>query len=231
MRATRSPSPGRKVLVGWLAVGGLAVLIAAPLWGPLQVGWRCYARHAAGQRAQAEVLAKLEPASFALTVAEGPHAGKSCTADTSAAIYAQIRPGDRLEVVYLDWREGQCELVSTVEASGQLLWALSGALAAVLLGLLWLGLFLQRSFGQPVFPPRRMEVEHEVRCPACEKPMEQGYVPLLAGMHWRALGEPIGLPHAAGGLPGTVGWRQRPRLHALRCASCEVLTLQYGRPR
>lgn len=62
--------------------------------------------------------------------------------------------------------------------------------------------------------------------------------------YWRAArGEPrraevvgkheevVGLPHALAGLPGTVGWRGRPRPHALRCAPCQVITLRYGAER
>ena len=60
--------------------------------------------------------------------------------------------------------------------------------------------------------------------------LAEGYVVLLAGVHWREPGQPIGMPHALGGLPGTVGWRGRPRLHAFRCPSCEILIAQYGIP-
>jgi hypothetical protein len=70
----------------------------------------------------------------------------------------------------------------------------------------------------------------EVRCPACGKAMDEGYVPLLSGMSWRRIGEPIGLPHALTGMPGTVGRRGRPRLHAFRCVPCEIVTLQVGLP-
>lgn len=76
-----------------------------------------------------------------------------------------------------------------------------------------------------------MPVEaREVRCPACGKVMDEGYTPVLAGLHWRTLGAPVGLPIVLRGLPGTVGRRGRPRLHAFRCVPCEILTLQYGAP-
>ena len=51
---------------------------------------------------------------------------------------------------------------------------------------------------------------------------------LLAALHWRAIEEPIGMPHALSGLPGTVGWRTRPRLHGFRCATCSIVTFKYG---
>lgn len=53
----------------------------------------------------------------------------------------------------------------------------------------------------------------------------------MAGIHWRQPGQPIGLPHALRGLPGTVGWRARPRLHVFRCVPREIVTFQYGDPR
>ena len=90
---------------------------------------------------------------------------------------------------------------------------------------------LTRTFTRPAFPARRMAADPaEVVCPACGKRMDEGYVPPLAGLNWRTLGQPIGVPHALGGLPGTVGWRERVKLHAVRCVPCEILTLQYGKP-
>jgi hypothetical protein len=66
-------------------------------------------------------------------------------------------------------------------------------------------------------------------CPSCGAAMEQGALVPMGGVHWREIGAPIGLPSAFGGLPGTVGWRGRPRLHAARCTRCEVVTFRYGR--
>ena len=60
--------------------------------------------------------------------------------------------------------------------------------------------------------------------------MAEGYLATLSGIHWRDAGQPIGLPHALGGLPGTVSMRRRPMLHAFHCAHCEVVSFQYGRP-
>ena len=101
----------------------------------------------------------------------------------------------------------------------------------MLLFLVLLGSVVTRSFTRPVYPARRMRVSPgDVRCPACGKAMDEGYLPILSGIHWRKLGDPIGLPHALQGLPGTTSLRTRPRLHAFRCTPCEILTLQYGEP-
>jgi hypothetical protein len=213
----------------WLAVAGFAALVCVPLAGPLHTGWRCLILHQSAERERAEVVGRLEHATLALAIVEGAHAGQACTADTSDAIFEATHEGDTLEVVYLDWKPGECELISTLEASAQLLWVVSGTIGLVLACLLAFGVALTRSFTRPVEVARRLPAEpREVRCPACGKQMDEGYVPILAGLHWRRPGQPIGLPHALAGLPGTVGWRGRPRLHAFRCAPCEILTLQYG---
>lgn len=216
----------------WLAVGAVAAAIAVPVWGPLRTAWLCYRLYAHGEREQAELLHKLEGrTTFVLRIDQGTHAGMSCTAGTSAEIYESMEPGARLEVVYLDAKPGDCELVSTIEASRLVLALFVGMLGGILVFLTGIGVLLTRTFTRPGAPERRMEADpREVRCPACGKRMEEGYVPLLAGLHWRTPGQPVGLPHVLSGLPGTVGRRSRPRLHAFRCVPCEVLTLQYGRP-
>lgn len=225
-------SPQRKVVLVWLAIAALVVAIAVPVWGPLRSAWLCYQLYADGEREQAEVLEKLEGrTTLVLGIEEGSHAGTSCTAGTSAAIYEATEPGERLAVVYLDAKPGDCELVTTIEASRTVLALFVGLLGGVLTFLIGVGIFLTRSFTRAGEPDRPMHADpRDVRCPACGKAMDEGYVPLVAGLHWRARGEPIGLPHALRGLPGTVGMRGRPKLHAFRCVPCEILTLQYGRP-
>jgi hypothetical protein len=224
-------TPRSRIRNLWLVLGALTAAIAVPLWRPLGVAWHCYWLHEKGVREQAELMHKLENATFALRITAGPHAGQACTAGTSHAIFQATEPGAVLEVVYVDWKPGECELSSTIEASAQLLWVISGGLALLLGGILALGLALTRSFTRPAHPARRMEVEpRAVRCPVCAQQMDEGYLPILAGIHWRTLGEPVGLPHALRGLPGTVGWRGRPRLHAFRCVPCEIVIFQYGDP-
>jgi hypothetical protein len=213
----------------WLGAGALLALLSLPLWQPLRTAWRCYALHAAAERERGEVLHKLEDAVLALRIVEGSHAGDGCIAGTSWEIFERTEPGAVLDLVVVPGREGRCELVTTIEASGRLLWLISGALAMLLVGVLALAAGLTRSFTRPVQPVRRLKAEpREVRCPACGKVMDEGYLALLSGIHWRRLGEPVGLPHALAGMPGTVGWRRRPRLHAFRCVPCEVVTFQYG---
>jgi hypothetical protein len=229
MDADSGVSERRPIVRIWVVIGVLVSAIAVPLWGPLSLAWRCYWLHENGQRAQAELVHKLQGDTLVLRRADGSQAGNSCTARTSSAIHAAAEPGQTFEVVYFGERPGDCVLASTMGASRIVLFAIIGGLAGLLLLLVGVGVWLQKSFSRPAAPRRRMRVVPDsVRCPSCGGAMDEGYLPLLAGTHWRRLGEPIGLPHALGGLPGTVGWRGRPLVHAFRCAGCEILTFQYG---
>ncbi len=217
------PARRRSALV-WLVLATVGVAIALPLARPLERAWRCYRLYADAPVVEGLVRAELDDGLLLLSLETGPQRGETCTARGRA------EAGDLLPVVHLPERPGECELEATVEASGALLWAISGALAAIALLLVWIGLVLQRSFREPGVPARRIETGEAPACPTCAEGMAEGYVVPLAGVHWRQAGEPVGLPHALGGLPGTVGWRGRPRLHAFRCTQCEVLTLRYGKP-
>ena len=101
-------------------------------------------------------------ASFVLIVEEGPHAGQACTADTSRAIFQATQKGDVLPVVWVDWEPGECELESTLEASGVVLWSFVALLGFLTLLLVALGAFFHRSFTQPRGPQRRMPVQPRV---------------------------------------------------------------------
>jgi hypothetical protein len=193
--------------------------------------WSCYERHADATRADAELLEKLEGGDLLLQIATGSEAGTACIAGTSSRHYGALEIGDHLPVFYRDEIPGECTLESTLRNSLILLWALTGLIGAVILVIVVFGAAIHRSTVTPGQPQLRMEVDPSAMgCPVCDRKMGEGYLPLLAGIHWRELGEPVGLPHALGGLPGTFGWRGRPRLHAFRCTACQLITFQYGRP-
>lgn len=223
--------PTKTVIGIWLVTGVLLAVVAGLLAKPMLVAWRCHALHAGGEEARAEVIGKEPGIGVAVLLSSGAQAGESCLLKASEVNMEAIELGEELAVVPTPGRPGDCALLATIEASEALLTSLSAAIVALLLGLVLAALLIQRSVTQPPALTTRMDVGGDaVRCPRCEKPMTEGYLPLLAGLHWREPGEPTGLPHALAGLPGTVGWRGRPRLHAFRCESCEVLTLRYGKP-
>jgi len=212
----------------WAPIVAVCAVVLGVSARPLALGWECHRLHATGERAATEVVATEAPKHLVLRILDGPRAGTHCTSTTSAAHRERLAPGDRLDVVLPEARPDECVLVATLENSAWLLWGV-GALVALLVAMLvGAGLFLQRTFTRRLPPTTRFDLPGDPVCPRCDAPMSEGYVPLLAGIHWREPGEPVGLPHALSGLPGTVGWRGRPRLHAWRCPKCEILTVQYG---
>lgn len=221
----------RRSLLLWASAGLLIAVILVPTWRPLARAWACYWGYAGTPRADAEVLRKLEGGTLALRIGSGPHAGRTCTAGTAPDAYERTAVGDVLRVVYRPERPGHCETAATVERSGALLAGMTGAIGLAALGVLGGAAWLHRSHSRAVAPRRRMPVaEGAAPCPVCGRRMAEGYLVPMAGVHWREEGAPVGLPHALSGLPGTVGWWRRPRLHAFRCAECAVVSFQYGRP-
>ncbi|MGI9592124.1 MAG: hypothetical protein ACR2P8_12200, partial [Myxococcota bacterium] len=203
-----------KVTTIWLVTAGLAALMIGVLARPMVVAWRCYDLHASGEQASARVVGKEPGIGLALSVTSGSQAGQACLVKASEANLDAFEIDDPVQVVLPQGRPGDCVLLATIEASGALLTSVSAVTVALLLGLLLGALVIQRSVTQSATLTTRMDLGSDSPpCPRCGKEMSEGYLPLLAGLHWRKRGEPTGLPHALGGLPGTVGWRGRPRLH------------------
>jgi hypothetical protein len=223
-------TPRKLTLAIWLPIAALAAALLGGAAGPMATAWRCYALHATGERVQTEVVGKTPDVGLLLRVTGGSQAGMHCTAETSEGHLAAAAAGDVLEVVLPEGRPGECVLVATLENSMALMTALAALLAVFVLVLVLLGLFLQRSFTRPGVPNTRFDLPPGApACPRCRAPMAEGYLPLLAGIHWRDTGQPVGMPHALAGLPGTTGWRERARVHAFRCPSCAIVTFQYAR--
>ena len=213
----------------WTLASVLALMSVAILARPMAIAWRCYQLNASGERAEAEVLHKLESPHLVIQIARGTHEGHACTTKTSAAHHGALEVGDPLEVVYLADRPDECVLVATIENSALVLWVLTAGIVGFVL-LLFAGAWIvHRSLTAAPFLTSRLDLDGKrMHCPECGQDMEEGYLALLAGLHWRKPDEPIGLPHALSGLPGTVGWRARPRLHAFRCPACDIMTFKYG---
>ena len=194
------------------------------------MAWRCWQDWSQGEHAEATVVGKEATVGLVLQVASGSQTGLVCTAETSTEHLKAVEIGSAVEVVLPASKPGECVLAATLANSVNLLW-LTGSLLAVLVLMLVLGgLLFQRSQAPPTHLSTRLDVDpKDMACPQCGESMIEGYLPLLSGIHWRELQEPTGIPNALSGLPGTVGWRGRPRLHAYRCADCQVVTFRYGR--
>lgn len=224
-----SSARGGPTRVVWVLVATAMLAVLGLTLRPLATAWQCHQRLAQGERAEAHVTAKAESPTLILTLTSGSRAGETCRADTSVGHHERIALGASAPVVLDASASGVCELEATLANSANLLWAFGSVLVALLLGLVLAGLMIQRSLTERRAPTTRLDVSGEPPpCPRCRKPMSEGCLVPLAGIHWRELGEPIGLPNAFGGLPGTVGWGRRPLLHAARCEACGVATFAYA---
>lgn len=220
----------RKIIGLWSVIALLIAGLAYAIYAPLAVAWRCYQLHENGEHVAAEVVDNKQEIGLILRVTEGSQVGQACTADSSDAIYERAQPGDRLAVVVRPEVPGECTLESTLEYSLVVLVSLGAAVGFFILLLVSVGAWIHRSLAAaPRLTAHLGLGPKDVSCPGCGAEMAEGYLPLLSGVHWRCIDEPIGLPHALSGLPGTVGWRGRPCLHAFRCAACRIVTFGYGR--
>lgn len=222
----------RPVQVLWVLIALVAVLLVA-LAGPpfVRVG-SCVAAYSSGERAAAHVLSTHDDGVSVRIEGYDVGQARTCFVPRGDLGRDELAAGDPLAVVIHADLPERCTTQVTLDASEALMLAMTATFVAFLLGLLLFGLVVQRSLTAAPVLTTHLDLEAKpLACPRCGKPMDEGYLPLVAGVHWRKPGEPTGLPHALGGLPGTVGWRGRPRLHGFRCETCEVVLFRYGKVR
>ena len=214
--------------VVWSVACAFIVVSTLAIAGPMARAYRCVARYADAPTASAEVVEVTEEAAF-VRLNTGARSGQTCS------VPGRFEPeslGEQLEVTYLASVPERCELASTVRHSKWVLGAVAIGLASAFLLVAALAAAIVRTLTRPGEVKRPLEASDggAVLCPACRAKMAEGYVALTSGLHWRELGEPVGITPLYRGLAGTVGIRGRPTLHAFQCERCEVLTLQYGTP-
>jgi hypothetical protein len=98
-----------------------------------------------------------------------------------------------------------------------------------------LAFFIYRSYKKPV-PEKPIKLttkialkENEIQCPNCLLKMKEGYIPTVGAIPWRNMDQPVGMPTIFSGLPGTIFWLKRPKLHAYHCKNCRIVTFKYGK--
>ena len=219
-----------RIIANWAAAAVLVLGLLAMVARPMAIAWRCYALNASGERAEAAVVKKLARApSSSSRSPRVPRPERPARRTPRGATTRRSRSANRSRSFTATDRPGECVLVATLENSALVLWAFTGAIAIVVLLILWAGVRVHRSYTATAFLTSYLDVDvKDMTCPQCGAEMAEGYLALLAGLHWRGIDEPIGMPHALGGLPGTVGWRARPRLHGFRCEPCSIVTFKYG---
>jgi hypothetical protein len=207
----------------------LVVTTLFVLGRPLVNVWRSYDAAVNGEHAEAELVDKDEDLGLTLAIRSDSTEALSCVAEASPAIIERAEPGDVFEVVLKPGKPGECYLESSLRLASVIMWAFAGMLVVSVALILALGFFLHRSYADvPALTTRFAAGPSQLSCASCGQPMRAGYVVPMGGIHWRDGGEAIGLPLVIGGLPGTVGWKGRPRLQAFRCQTCDVVTFKHG---
>jgi hypothetical protein len=220
-----------KVLV-WGSAIGLSAIMVLMIGPPLLKVWHCYHLANSAEREIASVVGKHESVGLVFGFGSEHIPTDSCTAEVSKSVFEAAQIGGTFEVVRKPGRPDQCYLTSSLALSGLILAGLSGLTLIVLALILGFAWFAQRSFASAMTLTSEVD-EAElggVSCCGCFATMEPGYIVPFGGIHWRDADQPIGLPTALGGLPGTVGWRGRPRLQAFRCEVCGIVTFKHLTP-
>jgi hypothetical protein len=197
---------------------------------PLANTWRSYDDAVNGEHAQAKLVSKEEGRSLMLSLRSDTTEARSCIAKASSAVFENAEIGDVFDVLLKPDSPGECNLASTVSAAPLIVGAFLGMIVVAIALIFGLGLFLSRSYANvPTLTTRFAPGSPQLPCTLCGQPMREGYIVPMGGLHWRDADQAIGLPLVVGGLPGTVGWKGRPRLHAFRCESCRVVALKHGK--
>lgn len=219
------------VVTIWIVAAVASAAVVGALWRPFLTAWTCYSQWSSGTVSEGEVVEATPEAGLVLRFAkeEDEEEAETCTAYLGVTRLEDYEIGDKVIAYRRVDRPGVCEQQATIDAAQALLSAVAATVVAALLFAFLIAKVVSRSLTQtPTLTTRFEPIPTPFPCPRCAKPMEEGYLPLVAGIHWRGTSQPIGLPHALAGLPGTVGWRGRPRVHAYRCEACKVVIFRYG---
>lgn len=217
------------VLIVWSVATLLGLFLIGGTWGALETAWNEIRVWSSEPPELGEVLEVSEE--VGLRIRFGGAGGEICKADFGVTSLEDHTPGDRVRAYRRSDRPGKCLLEDAAEASRVLLASLVAMIVVMLLGLVLAAMVATRKLREvPVLTTRLDPALGSTECLRCARPMGEGYLPLLSGIHWRELGDPVGIPTVFGGLPGTVRWwGARPMAHAFRCESCEVVLFRYGK--
>jgi len=167
-------------------------------------------------------------------VAYGNPGGKEvfCRLTVSKKRYDSQNPGDIISIKYLETSPSDCMLSSELDLNYSLLTLMmSLGIFFAVLGLIFLFYiytqYRKPKSGHPVELTTRFE-KNGINCPECNRTMEEGYIPSVGGISWRDIDESMGIPTILSGLPGTIYWLKRPKLHAFRCRECKVVLFKHG---
>lgn len=217
----------RSVVTIWLVAALTGAAIVGVFWRPFLTAWTCYSQWSGGTVSVGEVVEARSEVGLILRFDENDD--ETCSVNLGVTRLEDYAIGDPVVAYRRADRPGICELQATIDAARALLLAVAATVIAALLFAILIAMVVSRGMTKaPTLTTHFEPGPTQLPCPRCGKPMEEGYLPLVGGISWRQSSEPIGLPHALTGLPGTVGWWGRPRLHAYRCEACAVVIFRYG---
>ncbi len=154
-----------------------------------------------------------------------------CKLPVSKKRYESHKPGDEVSIAYLPSVPDKCMLIPEIEFNYNLLSVIIGLGSFFsVLGVL----FIIYIYGQYRKPDSAESVglttgfdRNQLNCPECGTGMSEGYIPVTGGITWRGKSESTGIPTIMSGLPGTVFWFKRPKLHAFRCYNCKNVVFKH----
>lgn len=159
--------------------------------------------------------------------------GKSCQFTVSEEIYDTHPIGSKILVSYLPGKQSNCRALDSIPGVQRILTIGMGfSILMMLIG--FTSLFLTIRSHNIAGPGDASALTTNLHingmpCPKCNANMTEGYLTTGRGIVWRDIDQPVGIPNMFSGLPGTVFFGKRQKLHAYHCDSCMIATFKYGR--
>lgn len=156
-----------------------------------------------------------------------------CQLGVSKELYDVSPPGSRIPVTYLPESPQKCRLTASLPGTQSVMLFGISLSACMILFASVASFYIFRSYrktglGSAGALSTEIRPGSGMHCPECDADMEEGYLPMNRGIYWRNLDEPVGMPTLFSGLPGTISWLRRQRLHAYHCKICKIITFKYG---
>ena len=225
----------------WVLLLAIGLIVGFTVWaiarfGPQSV--RYYRLATDGIEAEASVssLGLRDDGDYDVTLALGSAGatGATCSLRMSEAWARDREIGSAVDVRYLPAQPDRCLPVGTIAAAKPIFY-LAGVVVllalvsiAIMIAILWSSFRVPRdASGVALTTDLGLDA---VTCPRCDGAMAEGYIPGGYGIVWRDRAEPVGLPSVFSGMPGSTFWLSRPRMHAFRCADCQIVLFRYGKP-
>ncbi len=237
----------------WFPLSLILLIVVIALWFPYKYGEAFLLNHRLlneGVKENAQIIAKgilvddkllwsyetqlSDNHQFRVKIHNGNNDEDTCQFGVSKSLYDYTPPGGKIPVTFLPDNPQKCGLSAVISRTQPVLsWGI-GLSAFMLLFAAGSSFFIHRMHKRPgpgssCKLTTKIESENSVICPECNAEMTEGYLPMGLGINWRNIDQPVGIPTIFSGLPNTVLWLKRPKLHAYHCEKCKVVIFKYGK--